>query len=56
MLLSKLNFATEHIIKNYSFSIPKLEEEVISFLSRAKYMKRVLSENQFNDWLMEKEI
>ena len=55
-VLSKLNHATNHIISNYSLDIPKSEDEIISFIMLAKYMKRTSSENKFDEWLREQEI
>ena len=55
-ILSKLNFISEYIISNFSFDVPKSENEVVSFIPRAKYMKRTLLEEDFEEWLKEQGI
>jgi len=53
-IINKLNSITEYITNNFSYDIPKSEDEAISLSSLALYKKRILSEEEFNDWLDQK--
>lgn len=53
-IINKLNSITEYITNNFSYDIPKSEDEVISLSSLALYKKRILCEEEFNDWLDQK--
>lgn len=55
-LLLQLNSITDYIIANFSYDIPRSLDEVVSFLPRAQYQRRTLSEQEFNEWLKEKGI
>lgn len=48
----------DYIINNYSLKLPTSENEIYSFRLKAIYMKRTLSEEQFEKWLnkMKKEM
>ena len=55
-ILSKLDYAADYIISNYSLDIPKSEDEILNFKSRALFKRRTLSEKEFNDWILSKKI
>ena len=50
-ILLKIDSATNYIITNYSLDVPKSEDEIISFKSRARFKKKTLSEKEFDKWL-----
>lgn len=50
-ILLKLDSITNYIIDNYSFDVPKSDDEIINFISRTRFKKKTLSEKEFNKWL-----
>lgn len=53
---SKLSNIAEHIIREYSYEPPKTEDEIVGFTSRARFKKKKLSEEEFEEWLHKERI
>ena len=49
----KMENATEYIINNYTLPAPTSEDEIYSFNSHARLMKKNLSKEEFEKWLEE---
>lgn len=54
--ITKLSNITEYIINEYSYEAPKTEDEIVDFLSLARYKKKNLSEEEFAEWLNNEKI
>ena len=55
-ILLKIESISKYIINNYSYDVPQNEEDAVSLLSLAKFKRRTLSEEEFDNWLNQKRV
>ena len=54
-LLNKIEKIKEYIINNYSLEPEKDEEKIVNWILKARFKKKTLTEEEFDNWLKEEE-